>query len=282
MITIELCGGLGNQLFQYALGRRLSLDHNVGLIIDVSAFRNDPLRSYRLGNFCLPRHAIKDGRPSFLEGLLPTAIRRRVLSSPDRYIERHYEFDENVLNISKGIVAGYWQTEKYFKSIRQTLLNEILPASPLTKSSAYWSGVISDIEAVSVHVRRGDYASDSKTQSYHGLVDLDWYAKAIMDMQERVGSPHFFFFSDDLDWVRMNFPAHPNFHFVDSAPDGLEHEDMFLMSLCKHHILANSSFSWWGAWLNRRDDKIVIAPNRWFANTSINTKDLLPSEWVQL
>ena len=131
--------------------------------------------------------------------------------------------------------------------------------------------------AVSVHVRRGDYVSDPAAQSFHGTCSPEWYAAVMKEMVARVEAPAFFIFSDDPQWARSNLPAYEGMHFIDPQSDRRDFEDMHLMSLCCHHIIANSSFSWWGAWLNPSPDKQVIAPARWFNQGHNDTQDLLPA-----
>ena len=135
--------------------------------------------------------------------------------------------------------------------------------------------------AVSLHVRRGDYVSDPKTKAILGVCSLDYYRAAIAHIAERIESPAFFVFSDDIAWAKANLEIPFPCEYVDHNQGQQSYNDMHLMSLCKHHIIANSSFSWWGAWLNPRKDKIVIAPENWFANNE-DAKDLIPPESVKL
>ena len=270
-------------MFQYALGRRLSVDHNTNLELDITAFRHDPLRSYRLYSYQLCKHSVREDissspiTPSWFQ-----RVRNRFLRSNLRYVEPHFYYDENVLRLKNCFLDGYWQSEKYFSSIRSILLKEFTPRYSLRQDALSVVSLIAGCEAVSVHVRRGDYVNNPSAYAFHGLVDVEWYASAIRYIESRVSDPQFFFFSDDIAWVRERFPKRSDFHFVDASPDGLEHEDIFMMSSCKHQIIANSSFSWWAAWLNNNDQKIVIAPQRWFQKGGPNTRDLLPDSWVRL
>jgi hypothetical protein len=151
----------------------------------------------------------------------------------------------------------------------------------LTRQNAELAVQIGQVNAVSLHVRRGDYAKNPKTTATHGLCSLDYYQAAIQYISDQVEQPYFFIFSDDIAWVKkqlkMNFPC----RYVDHNHGVESYNDMHLMSICRHCIIANSSFSWWGAWLNPYKDKIVVAPQRWFANDN-NVKDLFPPEWVPL
>lgn len=142
--------------------------------------------------------------------------------------------------------------------------------------------MISAAQAVSIHVRRGDYAQDRITQQVHGLCGLDYYDRAAQYIAAHVAAPHFFIFSDDMPWVKENLKLSFPVTFVDHNNESSDYNDLLLMSLCDHHIIANSSFSWWGAWLSDSAEKIVIAPQMWFANSNADTKDLLPDSWVRL
>ena len=141
---------------------------------------------------------------------------------------------------------------------------------------------IAACNAVSLHVRRGDYAADPVVTSMHGLCPLDYYDRAVEYVLGRVSDPAFFLFSDDPDWVREHLKLRGSVSVVDHNGPDSGSEDLRLMSLCRHHIIANSTFSWWGAWLDPRPDKLVIAPKRWFADESLDTSDLLPAGWVKL
>lgn len=269
-------------MFQYALGRRLSIEHNTNLELEIGAFKSDPLRSYRLHNFELSRHRLRDNTrhpsmPFWIDRLVT-----RICRTGPNYIEPHFHYDENVLQFKNGLLEGYWQSEKYFSSIRAVLLKDFTLKNSLHENALSVLGQIGECESVSVHIRRGDYVNNPGALTFHGLVDLEWYTGAIRYIESRVSKPQFFFFSDDIAWVKENLPSRSDFIFVDASPDGLEHEDLFMMSACKHQIIANSSFSWWAGWLNKNEQKIVIAPQRWFQNKGPNTKDLLPNTWVSL
>ena len=152
---------------------------------------------------------------------------------------------------------------------------------PLENKNAELAKQINQVNAVSLHVRRGDYVNNPKTTATHGLCSLDYYQASIRYVAERVQQPHFFIFSDDIDWVQSNLKIDFPCVYVQHNRGAESYNDMRLMSLCRHHIIANSSFSWWGAWLNPRSEKIVIAPRKWFANQT-DVQDLFPAGWVTL
>lgn len=141
---------------------------------------------------------------------------------------------------------------------------------------------ILSVNAVSLHVRRGDYVSNLTINQFHGTCSLEYYNQAIAQIAKKVETPHFFVFSDDPEWVKSNLKIDYSITIVDHNNADKNYEDIRLMSLCKHHIIANSSFSWWGAWLCRNPNKIVIAPLKWFNDKSINTTDLIPDGWIKI
>jgi hypothetical protein len=291
MIISKLCGGIGNQMFQYATGRALSVRLGSPLLLDLSWFEEmtgcTP-RDYELGAYELradtatPRDlasfAVKEG------GLL------RRLTGRDNRAGRRIE--EPLFRYWPGFetltgdvhLVGYWQSEKYFKEIRSTLQRDFSVARKSTGKNRELADRIGATSAVSLHVRRGDYVDREETSRFHGTCSIEYYAKSIDYLASRVASPHLFVFSDDPGWARDNIAASCPVTVVDHNDASTSHEDLRLMSLCRHHIIANSSFSWWGAWLCQNPDKILIAPERWFANEEKNgqTDDLIPEGWVRL
>jgi hypothetical protein len=131
-------------------------------------------------------------------------------------------------------------------------------------------------------VRMTDYLTDPVTQKKHGTCDSEYYKRALEYITEKVSNPHFYVFSDDMQWTKQNLDIPQPVCYVDQNSPNMGHVDMYLMSLCRHHIIANSTFSWWGAWLNKNPDKIVIAPKKWFAAAEYNSDDLIPSSWIRI
>ena len=156
-----------------------------------------------------------------------------------------------------------------------TLKNEIHP-----KTQQYKQEIIAT-ESVSLHVRHGDYVTNADTNSFHGVCSLDYYKNAVSKIKQEMPLP-FFIFSDDIIWAKENLDFIGNMTFIEYNGATPDHEEMYLMSLCQHNIIANSSFSWWGAWLNQNPNKIIIAPQNWFNDVSLDTKDLIPNEWIRL
>ena len=288
MIIVRLCGGLGNQMFQYALGRRLSLERKVALKLDIRLLNADSKRDYALDGF---RIESKIASTTELSGLLPWPLHLpRKLAWLPRWpgriplrIERGFHFDPDVLEVPDSVcLEGYWQTQRYFVTIADQIRRDFQLFRPMSISRQTNATMIRETMAISVHVRRGDYVANPITQSVHGTCTAEWYEKTMTMMAATVKDPTFFVFSDDPAWARANLPARWPCHFVEPQTDGLDYEDMHLMALCRHHIVANSSFSWWGAWLNPDPDKRVFAPSRWFNRESNDTRDLIPADWLQI
>ena len=197
--------------------------------------------------------------------------------------EESFTFDERIMKLKGNLyLDGYWQTEMYFKSIRNELLDDFeIKSSPSGENSSMLD-LICKSNSVSVHIRRGDYVNNAETFQKHGVSSMEYYNKAINYINKRVENTHFFIFSDDIEWVRQNFTIKHAIHFIGFNDASKNFEDLRLMKNCKHNIIANSSFSWWGAWLNENPNKIVIAPANWFNDISVNTNNLIPSDWVSI
>ena len=185
------------------------------------------------------------------------------------------------MSTSCDYMSGYWQSENYFESNRSILINDFSFRIPLNARNADALRLISSSNSVSIHIRRGDYLHNANAKATHGLCSLEYYHKAIRLIKATIGKPRFFIFSDDMLWVKAHLEPEEDCIFVDWNFGVDSYNDMRLMSLCKHNIIANSSFSWWGAWLNRNPDKVIIAPKRWFAG-KINDSNIIPSSWIRI
>jgi hypothetical protein len=298
MIIVKLFGGLGNQMFQYAAGRRLALVHNVPLKLDTDWFNFMPLgdaaRSYALGVFSFQEHIASEEEIRFFEGARKSKFRNMLncFNKKSKFArdtqnivkEKFFHFDQSILNLpDNSYLIGYWQSEKYFGDVAEIIRQEFIHCQPLAgKNLELADQIRNTTSSVSIHVRRGDYASNPVVAEFHGLCGLDYYRRCIDELARRVTNPHFFIFSDDPGWSREHLKFDFPLTHVDHNDISNGHEDLRLMSLCCHNITANSSFSWWGAWLNPNPSKLVYAPSRWFNNTDIDTKDLIPSTWMQI
>lgn len=295
MVITNLLGGLGNQLFQYAVGRALSLQHDVQLKFDVSGFAEFG-GGYSLWEFeflrvfdC-PVQLASDTDIAQILGWQSNSRINRLLMRPGMdlfrrkgfIVEPYFHYWQGINQLpSHVLLKGFWQSEKYFINVAKQIRDDLRFKHPLVDLNAEIAKQISQVNAVSLHVRRGDYASNAKTTATHGLCSLDYYRAAIRHVVGQVEHPHFFIFSDDPAWVKSNLKIDYPCEFVEHNQGKESYNDMRLMSLCQHHIIANSSFSWWGAWLNPSVKKIVVAPKQWFANDN-DTQDLIPQGWVRL
>lgn len=292
MIVSQVIGGLGNQMFQYAVGRTLTLERGVPLRLDICGFANYALhQGFELPSIfnCVPDIATKEDIQKIL-GWRSSSIFRKMLVRPRAamfrgsqfVVEPYFDYWSEINDVPRDCyLTGYWQSEKYFQAAASVIRNDFSFKSPLVNRNAELAEDIAKGNAVSLHVRRGDYAKNKKTNATHGLCSLDYYRAAIRYVSGRVKSPYFFIFSDDIAWVKDNLKMDFPCQFVDHNQGAESYNDMRLMSLCRHHIIANSSFSWWGAWLNPRTDKVVVAPQKWFVNNN-DVKDLFPLNWVPL
>jgi hypothetical protein len=287
MIISRLIGGLGNQMFQYAAGRSLAVANNCELKLDISGFKDYTLHNgYELDLFNIKANVANaedvSGMVNTQSRLMRFIYRKLKVKKSTHFVEQSFTFSSDFFNTEQPVyIDGYWQSYKYFESIESQLKQEFSFKSSLVGKNLQVYEHISNVNAVSIHVRRGDYVSNKHTNSVHGVCSLDYYRAAIQTMTAHVENPVFFIFSDDIEWVKDNLVFGSHDVFVDNNTGKKSYNDMCLMSLCQHHIIANSSFSWWGAWLGVNAKKIVIAPQQWFANTTI-TDDLIPESWLRI
>lgn len=292
MVITRLIGGLGNQMFQYAAGRALSLERDVPLLLDVSAFSNYQLhQGFELERIFNCKGDIASERVvEEVLGWQYSAGVRRVLSRASMAafrgnsfaLEPHFHYWNGIKKTSSDCyLAGYWQSEKYFSAVADQIREDFSFKLPMSIDNLEISSEVRKTESVSLHVRRGDYVSNINNVKTYAVCSIDYYKDAINLILSKFERPCFYIFSDDVDWVRNNLKIECQHRYVVNNSSSESFNDMRLMSLCDHHIIANSSFSWWGAWLNADPDKVVIAPKRWFINKNL-TIDLLPSEWVTL
>jgi hypothetical protein len=294
MIKVALNGGLGNQLFQYAAAKALALKNDTDVFFDLlplySKLQVSSLATYR--NFELDAFGIHAGHNNAWfknRFLYPVAKIQFFLNRElnhlkyNYYREKAFSFDADVLQQPDNTyLDGHFQSEKYFKGCEEAIRRELCFRHPLTGKNAAWKERIENSNAVSVHIRRGDYASISKNLKKHGLVSPAYYRQAMQYMVSEFSGASFFIFTDDKAWVQQHFQSVFPFQMVDSNAAEQSFNDLHLMSLCKHHIICNSTFSWWGAWLNSSGYKTVIAPAKWFSDPSINSDDIYPPEWIKL
>lgn len=285
MVIIKLKGGLGNQMFQYAAARQLSVLHNVELKIDLSFLEKDPT-DYTKRHFELDIFKIKASIANLEE---TTRLKNKNIKNiiTGKYVKELKLTPFRIRPYSKNdcYVSGFWQSPTYFSNIKKLLKKEFELKEAVYDS--YNSNIISKISesnSVSVHFRRGDYVTNNRTNLSHGVCSMEYYQKAVNYIAKRISNPTLFIFSDDISWVKDNFSTIYPTVFVEQE-NYSTHIDFHLMSMCKHNIIANSSYSWWAAWLNKNSNKIVVAPRMWYKNKwkqiSI-AKDFIPKQWIKI
>ncbi|WP_336810476.1 alpha-1,2-fucosyltransferase [Bosea sp. MMO-172] len=280
-------------MFQYAAACGLAHEREAHVLMDVSAFESYALRAYELSRLCLPQDIHTDSSEHLRNGWALNApfIRRLMRRGTQRegaYREPHFHFDKNFFALSGDEITldGYFQSPLYFTGCEGVLRERFRPAEPLGTAAQGWSDHIgASRRSVSLHVRRGDYVSNPDTAAVHTTLGDGYYRRATELMRRILGEEvDFFLFSDAPDFVEQAFADLPRSRVVRTDP-ARSWEDMFLMARCHHHIIANSSYSWWGAWLNPSPDKIVIAPGQWFTSEKLattNVMDLYPEGWIIL
>ena len=284
MIIMKIHGGLGNQMFQYALGRNLSLLHGVPLKIDCSYLRigNQSNRVLQLDGFKIQAvEATENEIKKYGSTFQKIADRIRPESKRKRALEQGGEFDSEILKRSDGYFDGHWQDERYFKANENAIREDFELKEPFgTRANEMAEKIKNTPNATSVHIRRGDYVSIQKIADTHGTLPLSYYKTACDKILEKFPAAHFFVSSDDILWVKENFPREYPAIFV-SSPEISDCEELRLMSRCEHNIIANSTFSWWATWLNRNPDKTVVTPTKWFKDGR-NEKNLIPETWTKV
>lgn len=286
MIITKLKGGLGNQMFQYATGLCLAQKNKDKLLLDVSGYHDervlnsDTPRQYRLDNFNVSSDIATNTQIQKVKNKF--GILSRILRYIDqKYINNYYkDYHPNIFN-KKGDVylEGYFQSEKNFEKIREQLQNEFSLKNEISNNQLIEE--IKSFQSVCIHIRRGDYVKDEKTNKVHGTCTIEYYKNAIKYISEKTDTPVFYFFSDDIDWVKENFPIDNITMKIGTDNKHEDYEELTMMSYCKHNIIANSSFSWWSAWMNQNPDKIVIAPLKW-TNIASDHRNIIPETWIRI
>ncbi|MBQ9739024.1 MAG: alpha-1,2-fucosyltransferase [Alphaproteobacteria bacterium] len=272
MLVIQIKGGLGNQMFQYAFGQVAKSK----VVYDTSWFNTQTLRLYGLDFFNM--------NPKLISYDKLNNLRRGYSSFFHLRIKKHNLLFENPCNIfnpklldAKDVILnGYFQCHQYYNSIRKQLLKEIVPLREINAVNQKYLDLIKKTNSISIHIRRTDYIL---LKDSFGFCGIEYYKKAIQHIISKVKNPHFFLFSDDIMWVKENFKLDFPYEIIDVNLGQDTPWDLWLMKHCKHNIIANSSFSWWGAWLNENPEKIVCAPQKWFADN--RPIDIVPPNWIR-
>ena len=279
-IRVKLTGGLGNQMFQFAAGYSIAKKNNVKLSLDLRRFN----RRQDHNGFELQEVFDICSKVNFLNNPINVGFInfKEILNNIDitfhNFKEPHYHYTDKILDIPKrSLLNGYWQSELYFKDYTKEIRKIFNFSKQLDEKNSLIANEINQNNSISIHVRRGDYLL--QTNNNHNVDLKEYYLTTIEKTTKFFDNPKYFIFTDDPLWVAKNFTLNYSFTVVDINRGTDSFYDMHLMSLCKCNIIANSSFSWWGAWLNNKEDKIIYAPKYWFKNKSICTDDLIPNSW---
>jgi hypothetical protein len=280
MIILNLMGGVGNQMFQYAFGKALSVKYNLPLALDTTIYSSgNSNRSFDLEIF-----EIKDYRLTSAFAIIKSSNGRNICAVN----ERIFEYDSKLIQeIDKFLVLeaspilviiGYWQSCQYFEAIHKQIKIEFNQKKHFSGKWLELSKQIEMTDAVMINVRRGDYLN---RLDYHGVVTVDYLNSAMRYLLRIVPTATFYVFSDDIPWCKKKLTDYQQFFFVDETYYDFKYQLYFkLMTMCKHFIISNSTFAWWSAWLGADDKSLVIYPKKWFTVPGINTKDLFPSDWI--
>lgn len=293
-----MSGGIGNQMFQYSVGRFLSLKNQTTLKLDISSYNKQPegiFRKFSLSHFNINADLSSENeklyilsQKKYIKVLPKIVIRLTKLYYKGNHIkERNLFFDHNILKMNHDLILeGYWPNENYFIQIDKIIREEFtLKSDHINLSFLKWKKEISLNNSVSIHIRRSDYIENSRNFEIFGVCDINYYYRSIQYILKHISNPFFYIFSDDISWVKENFKISiPYLILSDNNID--DYHELLLMSYCKHNIIANSTFSWWAGWLNNNHNKIVIAPNKWYNNASLQRfyeqSNFIPHNWIKL
>lgn len=285
-VVVGLSGGLGNQMFQYAAGRALAHRLNCPLELDLSWFQGRAERQFALSPFNIQAktRVAWPGLPAALQMQVSRISRRWLPTIMGVQVLREQHFHhcpEFAALEAPRYLEGYWQSERYFLGIRIELLSDFSLCQPMPSACHALADDIRGGDSICVHVRRGDYVINPVAARTHGTCSLDYYRAGVRELSEGLDNPRCFVFSDDPDWVKASLRLDCPMTVVDVNGPADAHLDVALMAACHHFLIANSSLSWWAAWLGTHPEKKVMAPARWFLVPDKNTADLLPSAWLQ-
>ena len=285
MIIVNLKGGLGNQMFQYAFGTSLALKLNSELKLDTQGLDNakkvgDIYRPFTLSKFNIKASVATPEEISELKhpnGIF-SKLKRKIIFKLSR--DKNVLFNQKWLEVKdNSYLDGYWQSPLYFEGIRQELISDFTLKDPLSPEANSLLQEMRNNLTISVHVRRRDYITNSRVNKEFGICSMNYYQSALNLMKEKIPEATFLVFSDDIAWCQNNFPPDTKIKFTSQSL--ADTESLVLMSKCHHNIIANSSFSFWCAWLNQNPDKIVIAPEPWFDHQSYD-QNLIPKSWIKI
>ena len=278
-VRSRICGGLGNQLFQYAAGRALSLRLRCPFELDLTFYDRRRHRQFELDRFSISA----DWNLTNGNRLSPQKLFRALSRSRDQtpiYKEQSKTFDPQFNLLTAPIeLDGYFFSDKYFADQSDTIRTELQPPAATDADSVRILSRIQEQESTALHIRRGDYVTNKKASDRFCSCTLDYYEQA---MEQIGGNGTVFVFSDDIQWAKQNLRQVKPLEFVDADPNQDGIRDMWLMTCAHHHIIANSSFSWWGAWLAGAEQGVTIAPAKWFNDSAIDDSDMVPESWIRI
>lgn len=282
-IKLKLTGGLGNQMFQFAAGYSLAKRRNKELNLDLSWFNRRHLHNgFELDDvFNIYSKVDFLNRPFSFKKFNLKEFFIKIDRTYKTFDEPHFQYTPKIDIIPEHcFLRGYWQSEKYFKDFASEIKRIYTFNRPLDEENSKIAQDIINNKSVSLHIRRGDFLL--KRNHKHQVDLTKYYSDAVKSVLKNYTSPKFYIFTDDFDWVSKNNFIETNYVFVKINQEKNSFLDMQLMSLCDVNIIANSSFSWWSAWLNNKSDKTIFAPKHWFNDTSIITDDLIPKSWNKI
>jgi len=279
MIIVKLQGGLGNQMFQYAAGKSLALKNKTNFKLDLSDYIDNEERSYRLKFFNIEESLATEKEINSYKNIWNKLI-NKFRHWHERSVITHnsYGFESDLLKVGgNAYLDGYWQNEKYFSNYAVPIKKDFTLKSDLSKNAKMLLNKINNCDSVSLHIRRGDYLTNKKFNQIYKNLDINYYLSAIKRINASHSESIFLIFTDDGEWAKkLSLPCTT---ILVSDYKLEDYEELYLMSQCKHNIIANSTFSWWGAWLNKNQGKIVVAPKKWYKTQIYAEKNLLLPDW---
>ena len=287
MITVKLQGGMGNQLFQYAMAKAMASAKNTSFELDLEflldrtpnkglefVFRDYDLDLFNVNPLFSPKNAEQKFEEKGWLAQVFSGFKKQIV-----YREPFFHYDAKVFQQTGDVyLDGYWQSFRYFTAIEDELRKDFSFKKSVEDTSLSLFEKIKSTDSICINVRRADFVNNN----YHGTCDMNYFNQAIDYVTTRVANPHLFVFSDDPEWCKVNFKSILPIDIIGHEHKGYKFGNYLqLMSTCKHFIIPNSTFGWWAVWLSNTKGNIVVAPQKWFADTTINTTDLIPEHWIR-
>jgi hypothetical protein len=297
MILVRLMGGLGNQMFQYATAKAISIRNNSPLKVDLTLLEMGKQMAHEivthrdldLDIFQMKIDFASKSEIEYFNGKVYKSVFGKVLNRLQLYLrkgqlvlENGRGFNSNVTKLAGNVcLVGGWQSEKYFKEFETEIRNDFKFKNPILEISNELLNEIQKNEAVCVNVRRGDYVTSPIYSKEVGALPAEYYNEGMKLITEKIPSAVFYVFSDDLEWCKANLKNENNLVFVEHEQAGKKFSNYLqLMTKCKYFVIPNSTFGWWGAWLSSYDNKIVVAPKMWTIDLTVRPWDIIPEGWI--